>query len=310
MEEKTMYIANFNITFGKKAEPMLNYFSSVIYPAFCSNYTIEDGKEDTPKYSLSAVKLEKYNNEYVLVGNFIKDTQYKVITTKGEKGIEENPQIIPTAPYSRFIIFLKNHRMILIKNEQKSPDIRSFQAIVRKILVKYRGESKKQKAIIKIPTAIVNIVEMKLREDIATAFKNIAKIEFVKVTFFPLNNDGDFSNLSAAVNAARSMTSTKHPQLVFPSPKSKEGVATLVSNVAEQGLAITHVKGIDNDGAPITIKDDNFTTSKKVICRGNLIADFDEYLIGQAQKNKNITYCSKSNEELYNLIVDKIEEII
>ena len=29
-------VANFNVTFGKKDEPMLTYFNTIIYPAFKS----------------------------------------------------------------------------------------------------------------------------------------------------------------------------------------------------------------------------------------------------------------------------------
>ena len=33
MEEKTMYFANFNITFGEKDEPMLSHVEDIMIPA-------------------------------------------------------------------------------------------------------------------------------------------------------------------------------------------------------------------------------------------------------------------------------------
>ena len=35
--------------------------------------------------------------------------------------LEEKDMYVPSSPYSRFIIFLQNHRMVLIKNESVSP---------------------------------------------------------------------------------------------------------------------------------------------------------------------------------------------
>lgn len=38
-----------------------------------------------------------------MVGNFIKETQYKVVTTVQEGVLASTPADVPTAPYSRFI---------------------------------------------------------------------------------------------------------------------------------------------------------------------------------------------------------------
>lgn len=82
----------------------------------------------------AGVEIKEVDNEYVMVGNFIKETQYKVVTTVQEGVLASTPADVPTAPYSRFIVFLKNHRMVLVRNETASPDTRSFQSTVRDIL--------------------------------------------------------------------------------------------------------------------------------------------------------------------------------
>ena len=133
--DRIMHFANFNITYGPNEEPMLSHFEDIIYPAFLSDY--KRGKTDErPLFYMSDVKIKVIEDDYVLVGNYIKDTQYDVHTTIQDGELVSTPSSVPTAPYSRFIIFLKNHRMILVRNESQSPDIRSFQATVRVIVNK------------------------------------------------------------------------------------------------------------------------------------------------------------------------------
>ena len=69
MEEKLLYCANFNATFGDKELPMLEYFEEIIYPAFKSGFI--RGKEDTlPYYFFDNIVLKTYENDrVVLCGN-------------------------------------------------------------------------------------------------------------------------------------------------------------------------------------------------------------------------------------------------
>jgi len=134
--EKNMYFANFNITFGADEQPMLEHFKDIIYPAFCSNY--KRGKEEKPPvFYFDDISIKEYNNELVMVGNYIKNTKYEIYTSIMDGKLQSTPSSIPTAPYSRFVIFLKNHRMVLVKNESSSPDVRSFQATVRKMMMDF-----------------------------------------------------------------------------------------------------------------------------------------------------------------------------
>ena len=104
-EKKIMQFANFNITFGEvpNPKPMLTYFKEIIYPTFKSEYI--RGEKGKAQFYFSDIKLKNLQGEYVLVGTLIKDTKYEVKTKiEGEKLIEAH-SFVPTAPYSRFIIF-------------------------------------------------------------------------------------------------------------------------------------------------------------------------------------------------------------
>lgn len=78
MDEKSMQFANFNITFGENDAPMLKHFSDIIFPAFSGDY-IRGKRDSVPRYFFAGVEIKEVDNEYVMVGNFIKETQYKVV---------------------------------------------------------------------------------------------------------------------------------------------------------------------------------------------------------------------------------------
>ena len=297
LEEKTIQFANFNITFGENEEAMLMHFEDIVFPAFTGGY-IRGKENELPRYSFGDVTIKMIDNEHVLVGNYIKDTEYRVVTTVQEGNLVPSPAEVPTAPYSRFIIFLKNHRMVLVKNESGSPDIRSFQKTVRDILSKYthaqnRGKAKEEK----LPFAIVNIVDIPLKDSIDEVLRNINKINWLKLRFFPLNNDLDPLPIAQAMKNEMAKVGSRTGNLVFNSPDSKAGVKDVLESTA--GLAITTMKVTDSDGETRQIKEDAFSSSKTIPYRDNIEENGDTYIVMQAKKDGIISTVSPENATLY-----------
>ena len=100
LEEKTIQFANFNITFGENEEAMLMHFEDIVFPAFTGGY-IRGKENELPRYSFGDVTIKMIDSEHVLVGNYIKDTEYRVVTTVQEGNLVPSPAEVPTAPYSR-----------------------------------------------------------------------------------------------------------------------------------------------------------------------------------------------------------------
>lgn len=297
LEEKTIQFANFNITFGENEEAMLMHFEDIVFPAFTGGY-IRGKENELPRYSFGDVTIKMIDNEHVLVGNYIKDTEYRVVTTVQEGNLVPSPAEVPTTPYSRFIIFLKNHRMVLVKNESGSPDIRSFQKTVRDILSKYthaqnRGKAKEEK----LPFAIVNIVDIPLKDSIDEVLRNINKINWLKLRFFPLNNDLDPLPIAQAMKNEMAKVGSRTGNLVFNSPDSKAGVKDVLESTA--GLAITTMKVTDSDGETRQIKEDAFSSSKTIPYRDNIEENGDTYIVMQAKKDGIISTVSPENATLY-----------
>lgn len=308
MSEKIMQFANFNITFGNTNAPMLEYFEDVIFPAFKSGF-VRGKKEDPLRYSFSDVEIKEIDDDYVLVGNYIKDTEYQVLTTVKEGDLLNTPAQIPTAPFSRFIIFLKNHRMVLVRNEMRSPDIRSFQKTVRDMLNAYiRKANKERDKDQKFPIAVVHIVDIPLRDNIETVLKTVNKVSWLKLRFFPLNNDLDPMPLSQMMREDMKKVGSRTGNLVFNSPGSKEGITQVIHSTG--GMAVASMRVTDNEGEIRNIKEDAFSSSSKIEYEGIISPHGDPYIVLQAKKNDAVNFTSKENLSLYERVKSQIKALM
>lgn len=305
---KTVYYANFNITFGEENEPMLNHFIDTIYPAFRAGFKRGDeGKK--PNFYFTNVKLTKIDNDIVLVGNYIKDDEISVYTTVHNQQLVSSPNEIETAPYSRFIIFLRNHRMVLVKNESNSPDIRSFQSTAKSFLKRYvRRENKKRTILQKLPLPNVNIMAIPLQEDILSALKSTKKILFLNFRFFPLNNDLNPYAMEENINQVMQDIGCKTANMRFNSPQSKAEVARIMNR--SQGMAEVTARVEKEDGTRSNITNGQIQSNKKINYNGNLQEKDDAYIINQVKNNPAISTVSKENDSLYNRAKTQLEEII
>lgn len=297
MNDKKMYFANFNITFGKENEPMLVHFEDVIYPAFTRGYS-RKLKDDNTIYTFKNVCIKKIDGDYVLVGDYVKDTTYSVYTKIKDNKLIEARSDVPTAPYSRFIIFLKNHRMVLIKNETKSPDIRSFQLTMRTVITQHRRYLQKSMKRTDIPRAIVNIVDIPSQEKLNEQLKNVKKIRQLKIRFFPLNNDKDFSRAIANVRMLTDDLGSERSSLQITSPDNIENICDFVDSSC--GLVETTLHVTEKDGSKKKIKSDHFSTSMDIPVGGNVTPGMDSALIMHAKKNSTMLVESAENTLLYN----------
>lgn len=307
--DRIMHFANFNITYGPNEEPMLSHFEDIIYPAFLSDY--KRGKTDErPLFYMSDVKIKVIEDDYVLVGNYIKDTQYDVHTTIQDGELVSTPSSVPTAPYSRFIIFLKNHRMILVRNESQSPDIRSFQATVRVIVNKYvsNANRKIKEKKDKLPNALINIVDIPLPNDIEAVLKDVKKINWLKMRFFPLNNDIDPIPVAQNIDMEMKKIGSKRAHIQFSSPESKEEVKGLIDRSA--GLAVSTLEVMDENGNKTKIKEEQFTSSSKISFGRDIKPEDDPYIVAQAKRDGVVSVVSEDNHKLYNRFKDIIARLM
>lgn len=304
--EKVMSFANFNVTYGLEEQPLLTYFNEIIFPAFSNK---EHRETHNGYYYFDNIQIKELENEYVLVGNLIKVTEYNVRTVVKNDVLCENPSTVPTAPYSRFMIFLRNHRMVLIKNESNSPSLMSFQAQCRYVVGNYiREKNRTLSKQDRLPSARINILNMPLKSDVSNAVSSLAKIYSVTFRFFPLNNDIPASELFRAIDQYKGLVSSKTGNLVFNSPKNKEEITDLITESA--ALTKVTIKGKDYQGNTHTVKEDKISSDRRITIIGDVASDSDEKIYRAAKDSEEINITSEENLKLYNKVINKIRALL
>lgn len=206
--------------------------------------------------------------------------------------------------------------MILVKNEGQSPNLKSFQAVLRKVVDRYIREVNRErdKADLPLfPNALINIVNMPLPDSIDETIKEFAKIKSINLRFFPLNNDVDPAPVLAYVRSTMNSIDSKTGNLTFNSPKSANGISDLFQDSIASGVASATVTGEKQDGTTIKITDNQLGSELQIPSAGNLSADDDERIANYCKNRNYLPEASEENAALYakafnilELLVNKI----
>lgn len=312
-------VANFNVTFGKKDEPMLTYFNTIIYPAFKSGlkreYKFPLGTEGYDKYYFLDVDLVKNSDrDYVLTGKIVKETILEVKSiVVGEQLVQKNDKY-PSAPYSVFYIYLRNHRMVLIKNQKGSPDIKSFGVTARYILDRYIRETNKQlkkseaENVELLPFCRVNVVGIPMREDLEDALKKVRKMAKLKLRMYPLNGDIDLNGVIDWIsNDLRELVDSKTGSISLNSPGSKKGVVDLID--ASQGVFEATIDVEYEDKSTEKISNNTFSGKTTWSLTEDEMND-EKIVLPKLISLESIKLVSPSNNKIYEKNIKKIEQYI
>ena len=247
MDKKQMYVADVNTVFGKNEESLVSHIDDTVLPALTSEYVYRSTEKT--KYFFKEVGIRKLGDEYVLSGLLIKDTILEIKSEYSrEEGLKETDKKINSAPYSLFLIYLKNHRMMLIKNQDGSPDIRGFQTAFRniiKIYIREYNEHLKNDASIETKEFLeypkVNVAGIKTAMNVKEALSGVKKITEMTVNFYPLNAEWDMQNIFSGIDdKIRKKVGSSKGKIVLRSPKDIDGVAELIEQ--SEGLVKTNLK--------------------------------------------------------------------
>lgn len=313
-EEKTVQFGNFNITFKDKnniEQPMLNYFLDIVYPAFMSE--IKRGKTD-PIYSFLNVRVKEVSGELVLIGDFVKDTRYDIYSQIKGNQLESVREEVITAPFSRFMIFLINHRMVLVKNESKSPDLRSFNSTVEVVMhefVKKENEKikmEKPENMDFLPIPLVHIVGLpKTYDSLEEELSKLRKIKSVTFRLFPLNNDiNPLKVFDCVRESLMEETDASRASLTLNSPKSSSGVAKVVSE--SEGLSKINIIGETLEREEVKIKEEDIARTMKLKYDNSLMFYSDERLYKYVKESPVEFKTSEENKSIYKRMVNFIKE--
>ena len=247
METKQMYVADINAVFGKEEEPLVRYIDTIVLPALCGNI-IADSTEKT-RYFFEDVQIRDIDGELALSGLLIKDTVLEVLSeyTK-QDGLKKTDKHFKSSPYSLFMIFLKNHRMMLVKNQNGSPDTRAFsfafRTVIEKYIRQYNNEIRTDEEILNkeyLPYIRVKVSGIKTTASVKDALKDVEKITELTLKFYPLNSEWDYGNVFGDIDSKiRKVIGSSKGKMTFPSPENMDGVASVIEKT--EGMAKTEMK--------------------------------------------------------------------
>lgn len=302
-------VANFNVVFGDDEKPMLDYFDNIVYPALTSRLIKRGNGND--EYFLHEVKLfVNKNNDIAIVGRIIKRTIIEIYSDLNiNYELIEKDEHYSSAPYSTFIIYLRNHRMLFVPNQKGSPTLVNFRSTVAYILKKYIEKHNSENTN-KLPYALVNIVGVPSAGSIEELLRTVKKINSLTLKFYPLNGDIDFSGMFGMMSTKlRKTVGSKTGQTVLNSPKSVEGVVNVLQQAG--GTIDPVLKVTTKDNRVIKLQDYQMNETYEM--------KFDDHLTME-QKRKHIIdiaddidalkYTNDSHDEIYERNKDKIIEFI
>ena len=304
MSKKRISVANFNAVFldGQNELPLLSYFDTLFMPALKSGYVRESG--DSTFLLLNVNVVHDKQGDYVLVGNIVKKTILEVLSDLNEFGeLVEKDDHYPSAPYSTFVIYLKNHRMIFAENQKGSPSIKSFRATIKYIVDKYvriQNVRLKNEGKSELPIQIINVVGIPTREKLEETLNKVAKINELKLKFYPLNGDGDIDYnglFTLMTGKLRSAVGSKSGEIVLRSPENINGVIKVVAEA--EGIVEPIFKVTYPDKTTTTIKNDMISERKQIDIESGDFSDEVNRLIEKGKEIDSITYVSEENGRIY-----------
>jgi len=311
MSLKKVSIANFNTVFlsNDKEHPLLDYFDTILMPALKSNIVREINGD---KYFFMNIQvLTDASGNYVLIGLIVKKTILEVKSDINEEGelIELNNKY-PSAPFSTFTIYLKNHRMIYVENQKGSPKLSSFRSTIKYTVDKFVREqnillqSNNQE---KLPIPLVNVVGIPPRKNIEKELKEVSKIYSLTLRFYPLNGDGDidFSDTFKGLSRdLRKVIGSKNGEIIYKSPKNIQGVINLLAQT--EGTVEPIIKVQYENKTKRTIRNDELTETLDININGETLDSEIHNILTESQKIESLNYTSEENESIYERNLGKI----
>lgn len=309
---KNVSVANFNTVFlldNDVEAPLLEYFDTIVMPALQSGIqrTVNDDK-----YIIMNTEVEETEDkEYVLRGYIVKKTVLERLSDLDSDGnLIEMDDRYSAAPFSLFIIYLKNHRMIYVENQKGSPKLSSFRSTIKYIIDSYVREKNRlheEEGEPLLPIPLVNVVGIPSKNNLTNELKEVEKINQLTLRFFPLNGDGDIDlsgSLGYLSSEVRKRLGSKTGEISFNSPDNKQGVIDMLTEA--EGTIEPIIKVTCENNVRRTIRNDKMSESMKLNISGNNLREEIQNSIVEGSRIDSVQYTSQENADIYSRNVRKI----
>lgn len=305
---KKIQTANFNCVFGiERNIPMLKEFKRIVYPAFQIKEK-KSNKANTTRMFFKDVKIFESELGYCVYGKIVKDTILIANTQLDAKDnlIEVNKELA-SAPYSEFILMLKNHKMLFVPSQAGSPTLYNFKNLTSHNMSRLirSNDLREEKIRLKFDLEIYEIPEeLKLKAKLAKA----ESIDYFKFEVRPQNArlfDDDYIN---KLDEERKEIGAETIEQKIKKPSKMDKIKSFISTLGDMAHYSLRMK--EKDGPWETIKN---STYKKVIDHYFSETNSDEANLNEAVRvasfDKRVSEVDKENISVYNETLSDIERL-
>lgn len=305
---KRIQTANFNCVFGiEKNIPLLTEFNKIVYPAFKLKEK-KSNKANTTRIFFKDIKLYNSDLGYCLYGKIVKDTILTANTQLDQKdNLLKVNKTLASAPYSEFILILKNHKLLFIPSQAGSPTLHVFKNLITHNIKKliHRNDFREDNLLLKVDLEIYEIPEeLKLKHK----FEKIEAIDYFKFKVRPQNArlfDGDYFN-NLEKERKEIGADTIEQKIVKPSKIEK--IKKFILDLSDMAHYSIRMKEKDKDWE--TIKNSTYKKEiEYVFPEENSDEENIKEAIRLASYDRRISKIDSENDLVYNNSIDEIKNL-
>lgn len=275
-------VANFTCLFGED-QKLLDFLDAIVFPAFLNpEWRRKYGKTTYMFYESQLTVLDEDDpSSLAIVGRLVKDTKLQSEQRLDSTGrlVPDDTQI-PTAPSSFFVLILKNHKLLYVREQADSPGLSEFRSTTQSALtaahlafvnglystIRDGGVSVTKKALkLKIPLPVLTIIPIGSMSSVAAFMEKYHIISRLTFSLVPTNDELDNSKLFIDARAKGELLQSEASKLEYTNPKGldrNEATATVV-DASDGNIALT-VVGKDRHGDDLKGTNDQFSVKVPV----------------------------------------------
>lgn len=287
---RNIEFGNFICKFGDK--DLLDFYNEVVYPAFFDERISRNYIKS--KYFFKDVKLvflgRHDEEDYIgIAGTLVNDTEIKRYQYYDEtgSGIVQDEQALSSAPTSKFLLILNNHRLVYMKEVPGAPTMAQFRTTAETFLKKKnmafinhlhaqalaianatgKKRSKPTKAELceMYPMPIVTLNPLPCSDEIGVFIDRFATLNDIEVIFTKRNSENDNDGLFVDIQDVQGKVGSERSTLKHHSSEGLniEAAKRHVRSAAKQGNQFIKLTGKNAGGDILKGNNEDFQLKKE-----------------------------------------------
>jgi len=280
-----MEIGNFVCNFGGNAV-LLDHFDEIVEPALLGKHERRYG--DTRYLILNAFLVDVGTQNMpcpAVAGRFVKDTVLHQEQRLVDGRLEPAEATLESAPSSLFVLVLRGHRLLYLREHRGSPDMSQFATTVERFMnwtrrslidKRYAAAREAGERITKkllgeaLPIPEISVTPVLAEESIEKFLKRFSVLKSIRISLTPTNEEPDYNEFFRVFRRQKESVGASKAQVEYRETTSeglRVGPASEQLKAAVDGQANFELEGLDQDGRPL--KGDNEKFKVKVPIDGD-----------------------------------------